>query len=746
MIKKTIFPKNLFFIIFIIIIIIFGGVITLIIAQNTREDINTNLLNISETVTATINPNGVKSITFSDLDYSNPDVLRLNEQLEKVQKFLAPQGIKWSYLVSKKNNLFLFSVDSVPIGQPDDTIPGEVYNDPPLELQKIFEDQKSVISQPYTDEWGNFVSAFIPIKDFSTGELLAVAGFDVNYQYIQSEINYHITFPIVLTIFILIFYIVTHILISRQSNQNQALKESEERFHLITEFAIDPIIMMNEEGNIVLLNKAAEKTFGYSEKEALGKSLYRLVLPPEKYDDIFNLINLKKFTQTGQSQFANKVSEMEIINKAGKTIQIEFSITLIKIENKNYVLSIIRDISTRKENENLLIQKTKEVEESQLATLNILEDIKEEKSKTDALLLGIGDGVIAINEDAYITYANQTAEKILGWRIEDMVGKLINEVIPVEDHTGKNISSSKEVLSPILKKGESLFSSLSNPIFYISKNKIKIPVSASFSPIKMGEKIIGAINIFRDITHEIEVDKMKNEFISLASHQLRTPLSAIKWYAEMLLAGDAGKLNSEQNSFIDNIHLSNQRMIDLVNTLLNISRIESGRIIIESQPIDLKEIISGVVSEFAPKLKEKEQTIIVNINPALKKINGDPKLIFEVYKNLISNAIKYSRQKGEIQVFVSSDKDNIINQVTDEGFGIPKKDESKVFSKFYRGENISRIETEGTGLGLYLVKAIVESSGGKIWFKSEENKGTTFWFSLPLKGVKPKKGEVSINS
>ena len=301
-------------------------------------------------------------------------------------------------------------------------------------------------------------------------------------------------------------------------------------------------------------------------------------------------------------------------------------------------------------------------------------------------------------------------------------------------------------VSSITKSGKTISSSIINPVYYVRKDKSKFPVAITAAPINSGGKFSGAIDVFKDITHEIEVGKMKNEFISLASHQLRTPLSAIKWYAEMLLEGNAGKLDAEQAKFVDNINLSNQRMIDLVNTLLNISRIESGRIIIESKPTDLKEIISAVVHEFEPKIKEKKQKIIVNINPNLKKINCDPKLIFEVYKNLISNAIKYSPKEGEIQIFVSSDKDNVISQITDNGYGIPKKDQNKVFTKFYRGENILKIETEGTGLGLYLIKSIVESSGGKIWFKSQENKGTTFWFSLPLKGVQPKKGEVSINS
>jgi len=729
-IKKTSFFKFNFFLIFGLIIIS-GAVITFIIAQNTRKNITTNLLYFSESTTAAINPDRVKTITASSLDYNNPDYIRLNEQLQKVQYYLGIHGIRWSYLVFKKDNQFLFSVDSIIPGQFGHSEPGLVYKDPPPELEKVFQNEQSIISQPYQNEWGSFVSTFIPIKDLSTGKLLAISGFDIDYQYIQSQVYRQIIFPIISTIIILIFYSIIFFLISRQFNQTNALKESEERFRLAVDAAIDPVIMMNQDGNVTLWNKAAEKTYGYSQKEALGHSLHHLILPPKKYN-VDQSVNLKNFKQTGQSPIFGKILELETTNKAGKIVPIELSVALIKTKNEISAFGIARDISIRKEHEKLLIQKNN--------------DIKKEKERTEIFLSSIGDGVLAIDQNFKITYANHIAEKLLGWTLKELIGKDVYDNITVKDGTNKTIAKKKRALSLAVKSGKTISSSIINPVYYVRKDKSKFPVAITAAPINSGGKFSGAIDVFKDITHEIEVDKMKNEFISLASHQLRTPLSAIKWYAEMLLEGNAGKLDAEQAKFVDNINLSNQRMIDLVNTLLNISRIESGRIIIESKPTDLKEIISAVVHEFEPKIKEKKQKIIVNINPNLKKINCDPKLIFEVYKNLISNAIKYSPKEGEIQIFVSSDKDNVISQITDNGYGIPKKDQNKVFTKFYRGENILKIETEGTGLGLYLIKSIVESSGGKIWFKSQENKGTTFWFSLPLKGVQPKKGEVSINS
>lgn len=366
-----------------------------------------------------------------------------------------------------------------------------------------------------------------------------------------------------------------------------------------------------------------------------------------------------------------------------------------------------------------------------------------EKQRDEALLESISEGMIAIDENGRILLVNNVAISLLELPSREQTeGMSLFDAYTLYTTEDKPLPKSQQPASVTLASGQT-----TSDIFTFKRSDDKkILVNVSASPVILEQKTVGAIILLRDVTKEKEIDRMKTEFISLASHQLRTPLSAIKWYTEMLLSGDAGKLNEDQTDFAKSVYESSERMIDLVNSLLNISRIESGRIIVDPKPTDLEALVSGIVTDLKAKTEERNQTLIISVHKDLPNINLDPRLIGQVYMNLLTNAIKYTPKGGEISVFISKKDDQVVSQVTDNGYGIPKSQHDKVFQKFFRAENIVKVETDGTGLGLYLIKAIIESSGGKIWFDSEEGKGTTFWFTLPLTGMKPKEGEVTLDS
>jgi PAS domain S-box-containing protein len=368
------------------------------------------------------------------------------------------------------------------------------------------------------------------------------------------------------------------------------------------------------------------------------------------------------------------------------------------------------------------------------------------QQRDEAMLQSMGEGMIATDELGKIVLINPVAVRYFGISGQAaVVGQPVDNAYKLYDAADK---AAKNPLTPEER-----------PVYRVLQSGVKVSdvfgapggdgklhlINITATPVKQGERTIGVITVLRDVTHEKEVDRMKTEFISLASHQLRTPLSAIKWYSEMLVAGDAGQLKEEQLDFASNIMASTERMIALVNALLNISRIESGRIMVDPKPTDLGELVGGIVADLKAKIEEKQQHLIISVHDQLPKINLDPRLIGQVYLNLLTNAIKYTPKGGEISVFVSRKGEDIISQVTDNGYGIPKGQQDRLFQKFFRASNAVKVETDGTGLGLYLIKAVIESSGGKIWFKSEEGKGSTFWFSIPLSGMKRKEGEVTLD-
>jgi len=267
--------------------------------------------------------------------------------------------------------------------------------------------------------------------------------------------------------------------------------------------------------------------------------------------------------------------------------------------------------------------------------------------------------------------------------------------------------------------------------YYISKNYDSPEVLA------IAECVVTAVIfiIGNSIIHEVEqiarLNKMKSEFVSIASHQLRTPLSAIRWETEILLSKFAVGLNEKQRETIESISQTGQQMARLVNDLLDVARIDQGRFVLKKEKVNLTDITWEVIKNVLPLAQAgKVRIIFEEKNPAWV-IGDDDKLKLAI-ENLLSNAIKYTLGKGIAEVSFSKKDGFYIFSVKDDGAGIPESQQKKIFEKFFRSDNALKNNTAGTGLGLYITKNIVEQSGGKVWFQSEENKGSVFNFSIPV--------------
>ncbi len=350
------------------------------------------------------------------------------------------------------------------------------------------------------------------------------------------------------------------------------------------------------------------------------------------------------------------------------------------------------------------------------------------QAEAEALFSSLGDGAISTDEFGKITRVNPAAQALLGYSAKELLGSWFPERIAVVSLDGKPVNLIDRPITKAFLMGKPV----TEKMYYIRKDGHKIPVSVNASPIVIQGKPWGAIEIFRDITFEQEVDRMKSEFISLASHQLRTPLSAIKTYAHMLVDGYLGEVNEGQKKSLNTIVHSSNRMNELINTLLNITRIESGTIDITLQALRLDVVLQEVLNELSFLAATKK--IDLQLSTAGKgslNLKTDALIIKEVFANLISNAIKYTPDEGEVDIIVTPRGQDILVEVRDSGWGIPKHAHDQVFSKFFRAQNIVKRETTGTGLGLYLVRGLLELLGGDVWFTSSESKGTSFFCTLP---------------
>ncbi len=386
------------------------------------------------------------------------------------------------------------------------------------------------------------------------------------------------------------------------------------------------------------------------------------------------------------------------------------------------------------ENNNIDLENTKR------AVLNVMEDLSEEKDKMtieknrlETILASIGDGVFVVNRTGMILMTNGAAQRMSGLTEFESVGKYYSDVFKfrVEDDTNKIYP---DFVKTVLKTGE--VQSLRNHTVIVSKSGMVISVLDSAAPIRdVNGNVTGCVVVFRDNTKERELEKSKDDFMSVTSHQLRTPLGGMRWNLEMMLEGDVGELPAEAKRVAGEVYKGNLRMIQLVNDLLNVNRIDQGRVMDEPSMVQLPEVIQDAAKELSFEASAKK----VDIKLTLGKVPNifiDPKRFREVTMNLVSNAVKYNKPGGKVEVVLKSVDKQLVMSVVDNGVGIPKNDMPKMFGKFYRASNAVHSETEGSGLGLYVVKKFVEGWGGKIDLVSNEGKGTSITISLPLEKIK----------
>ncbi len=337
--------------------------------------------------------------------------------------------------------------------------------------------------------------------------------------------------------------------------------------------------------------------------------------------------------------------------------------------------------------------------------------------RAEAILDATGDGMLVFSPDGALTYFNPAARDIIGPRIDDYVGTHVTlaEILDTE---------------PLLPEGAEATGAAWEATLVEPEHRI---VQVRTSPVlDSSGASIGTVSNIRDITTEREMAMMKNEFVSTVSHELRTPLTSIKGYVDLIVDGEAGEINEIQREFLEIVQENSDRLVSLINDMLDISRIESGRIHLKVEPIEITDLIVGAAGTFKTMADQSSVELVTSVTEDIPRAAGDRDRIGQVLMNLVSNAIKYSPGGGTATIAARRDGDDVIVEVSDTGIGIKPEDQAGLFSKFYRVDSSLTRDIGGTGLGLSICKSIVELLGGRIWAESEFGEGSTFGFSLPV--------------
>jgi PAS domain S-box-containing protein len=361
---------------------------------------------------------------------------------------------------------------------------------------------------------------------------------------------------------------------------------------------------------------------------------------------------------------------------------------------------------------------------------SLLREQQIEASRSRAILEAVADGVVVTDNTGKVTLFNTSAERILSLKSSQIIGKSLDMFSGLFGRSGaawlRTIHSWSS--EPASYQGESF-----SDEFDLDNGSI---IDVHLAPAFWRSQFLGTVSIFRDITHEVQVDRMKSEFVANVSHELRTPMTSIKGYVEIILMGATGEISGQQRHFLEIVQNNTQRLSELVNDLLDISRIESGRVTLRLQELELPEIAREVILDLQRRSAEenKPMEFRLEVSPDLPSVTGDLERIRQVIANLASNGYNYTPANGIVIVRMSKLDAEVQVDVEDNGIGIGLEEQQRVFDRFYRGEDSLVLATAGTGLGLSVARTLVNMHHGRIWFKSSgvRGEGSIFSFALPI--------------
>lgn len=488
----------------------------------------------------------------------------------------------------------------------------------------------------------------------------------------------------------------------------------------------EPFLVINKNLRVVSANHSFYTTFKVGEKETVGRLLPDL---DSRQWNIHKLIHLLKEILPEKTVLTNYEVEHEFKTIGHRVM----NLNALQLRIPKKIARLITG-GEEEEEEELILLAIEDITERE----RLRKELKGSEERYRRAFETSRDGLLLIHKtEGDILNSNESIQKLLDYSQEEFLKKKLWEI-----GVTKDVADFQEMMSRLERDGVVHYEDT------LVKTKKGLRIDTEVFLVDRAKVL--QCNI-RDITHERDVERTKSEFISLTSHQLKNPPTAIKLLTERIVKGRVGTLTEKQREYFDDIRSTNQSMITLINALLNVSRIELGGFTIQVKKEGACAIVQSILDELKSAIDKKQlklKTIFPEKNVLLML---DEPLFHIVIYNLVMNAINYTARgtiqveckevnKGQTMGGKALKENSFVVVVSDTGYGIPKHQQSKLFTKFFRADNIRDKHTDGTGLGLYITKSILDNSGGSIWFTSEEGKGAAFYVAIPLTGMRPRVG------